>query len=69
MIFNELSRFVSFFVVLQVPFEKAHDILLKLCKEHKLPKTKAHLVMTELKSNQRNTAKMFTEMEKKIWSL
>jgi hypothetical protein len=25
--------------------------------------------MTELKSNQRNTAKMFTEMEMKIWSL
>jgi hypothetical protein len=25
--------------------------------------------MTELKSNQRNTAKMFTPMEMKIWSL
>jgi hypothetical protein len=32
LIFNELSRFVSYFVILQVPFEKAHDVLLNLCK-------------------------------------
>jgi len=34
-----------------------------------IEKTKAHLLCTELRSNQRNTDKMFTEVEQRIWSL
>ena len=54
---------------MQVPFDKAHEILLSTCNLYKLPQAKSHTLLTELKSNQRNTSKMFTEMEMKIWSL
>jgi len=69
LIFNELTRFVNYFVNLTVSFEQSHEVLLEACDKYQLGKQKSHTLMTELKSNQRNTAKMFNAMEMKIWSL
>lgn len=67
MIFNELSHFVQHFVNLHLPFSQANELLLQLCELFSLDKEKAHILLTELKSNQKNASKMFTEQETRIW--
>lgn len=69
MIFNELSHFVQHFINLNLPFEQANDTLLQCCEHFNVDKIKAHILLTELKSNQKNTSKMFTEQETRIWQL
>ena len=69
MIFNELSRFVTYFNNLNLPYEQANQLLIESCEQFMLEKSKAQILCTELRSNQRNTDKMFTEIETRIWSL
>lgn len=51
MIFNELSHFVQHFINLNLPFEQANDTLLSCCESYHVDKIKAHILLTELKSN------------------
>ena len=51
MIFNELSRYVTHFINLNLPYEYAHEILLWCCEEFCVDKTQTHILLTELKSN------------------
>ena len=51
LIFNELSRFVNFFINLTLPYEQAHDILMWACDQFLVEKPKTHILLTELKSN------------------
>lgn len=61
LIFNELSRFVNHFINLSLPYELANECLLDCCEQYQLEKNKAHILLTELRSNQKNTSKMFTD--------
>lgn len=69
LIFNELSRFVNHFINLSLPYEQAHEILIWTCSEFMVEKSKTHILLTELKSNQKNPSKMFTEHEQLVMSL
>ena len=69
MIFNELSRYVAHFINLNLPYEYAHEILLWCCEEFCVDKTQSHILLTELKSNQKNPSKMFTDHEVLVQSL
>ena len=69
LIFNELSRFVNHFINLTLPYEQAHEILIWSCDTFQVDKTKMHILLTELKSNQKNPSKMFTEHEQLVMSL
>lgn len=69
LIFNELSRFVCHFINLGLPYEQAHEILKWACDVFLVEKQKVHILMTELKSNQKNPSKMFTEHEQLVMSL
>jgi hypothetical protein len=40
-----------------------------MCELFNVDKVKAHILLTELKSNQKNTSKMFSEQETRIWLL
>eukprot|EP00347_Sterkiella_histriomuscorum_P016146 403354306 len=69
LIFNELSRFISFFINFGLAYEQANDILISYCESFQLDSGRIHILLTELQSNQKNTASMFTEKEQLIWSL
>ena len=69
LIFNELSRFVTHFINLVLPYEQAHEILLWGCEAFQVEKSRQHILLTELKSNQKNPSKMFTEHEQLVMSL
>ena len=69
MIFNELSRFVTYFNSLSLPYETAHGALLWACDLYQVEKSKTHILLTELKSNQKNPSKMFTDHEVLVQSL
>ena len=69
LIFNEISRFVQYFINLMLPYEQAHEILVWACETYQIEKSKTHILFTELKSNQKNPSKMFTEHEKLVMSL
>jgi hypothetical protein len=60
---------VTHFINFSLPYEQANRLLVDACDAFMIEKTKAHLLCTELRSNQRNTDKMFTEVEQRIWSL
>jgi hypothetical protein len=69
LIFNELSRSVQLLSNFNVPFEKANNLLLYFCNFYQMDKHKMHILLTELMSSQKNTARMFTEKEMLYWSL
>ena len=69
LIFNELSKFMQHLCNFNVPFDKAHNLLIYLCNLYQMDKSKMHILMTELMSNQKNTANMFPEKEQTYWSL
>jgi len=68
-IFTELSKYVHHFVNFHLPFDMAHEIVLTYCQAYEIDKHRTHLVLSELKSNQRNTNSMFTDREYLISSL
>ena len=59
-IFNELSRFVHHFCTMAVPFKEAQELLIHFCDKYQVEKTKMHVLLTELQSNQKNASKMFS---------
>ena len=63
LIFNELSNFVAHFINLNLSYEKAHEVLYWACNKYQVERAKTHMLLTELKSNQKNPSKMFTEHE------
>ena len=69
LIFNELSRFVTYFTTLSLPYEAASGALLWSCELYQVEKSKTHILLTELKSNQKNPSKMFTDHEVLVQSL
>ncbi|CDW77618.1 rab-like gtpase activating [Stylonychia lemnae] len=69
LIFNELSKFVNFFINFGLAYEQANEILINYCENFQLEQSRIHLLLTELQSNQKNTDSMFTEKELLIWSL
>ena len=69
LVFNELSRFVNHFINLTLPYEQAHELLFWSCDCFNVDKSKTHILLTELKSNQKNPSKMFTEHEQLVMSL
>lgn len=69
LVFNELSKFVSFFINLQMPYEQSHKMLIEACSLYSVNKEKQALLVTELRQNQRCQDKMFTEHEIRICSL
>jgi len=69
LIFNELSRFVHHFCNMMVPFDEAHELLIYFCNLYQVEKSKMHLLLTELQSNQKNTSRMFSEREMVTCSL
>ena len=69
LIFNELSRFVTYFINLSLPYDQANSILQDACEQFMVERSKVHILCTELRQNQRNTQKMFTEVETRICSL
>lgn len=54
MIFNELSKFVQFFINFGLRFETSNDLLMELCEGFLLDQSRTHLLLTELQSNQKN---------------
>ena len=66
LIFNELSRFVTYFTTLSLPYEAASGALLWVCEQYQIEKSKIHILLTELKSNQKNPSQMFTAHEKLV---
>ena len=69
LIFNELSRYVQFLCNFNVSFEKANNLLIFLCDFYQMDKSKMHILLTELMSNQKNVSRMFNEKETLYWSL
>ena len=69
LIFNELSHFVNHFINLALPYEQAHEVLIWATDTFHVEKSKTHILLTELKSNQKNPSKMFTEHETLVMSL
>lgn len=69
LIFNELSRYVLLLCNFNVPFDDANQLLLHFCQYYQMDKSKMQILLTELMSNQKNTASMFSEQEKNYWSL
>ena len=69
LIFNELSRYVQFLCNFGVPFEKANNLLIFLSNFYQMDKNKMHILLTELMSNQKKRASMFSEKEMLYWSL
>ena len=69
LIFNELSRYVQFLCNFNVPFDKANNLLIFLCDYYQMDKSKMHILLTELMSNQKNMARMFNDKETLYWSL
>lgn len=51
LIFNELSRFVNFFINFCLPYEQANQLLLTICEEFQLDKSKVNTLSTELLQN------------------
>lgn len=69
LIFAELSRYCGLLCNFMVPFERANELLLNLCLKYGMDKSKMHILLTELMSNQRNIGSMFTKKERNYWSL
>ena len=69
LVFSELSRYCGLLCNFMVPFEKANELLLSLCLKYGMDKSKMHILLTELMSNQRNLGRMFTRRERTHWSL
>lgn len=64
-----MSRFVTHFINMSLPYQQAHDVLVWGCEQYCVEKQKMHILLTELKSNQKNPSKMFTEHERMLMSL
>jgi hypothetical protein len=60
---------VTYFNNLNLPYEQANQLLIESAENFLVEKSKVQILCTELRSNQRNTDKMFTEVETRIWSL
>ena len=60
---------MNHFINLTLPYEQAHEVLLWACEVFLVEKAKTHILLTELKSNQKNPSKMFTEHETLVMSL
>jgi len=69
LIFNELSRFVQSSINFGLPYEQAHQLLIRFCDQFQVEQSRIHLLLTELQSNQKKTSNMFSEKEQLIWSL
>jgi hypothetical protein len=69
LIFHELSRFVGFMNNIGLPYSISNKILIESCDLFLVEKPKAQLLCTELRSNQRNASKMFSDIELRLWSL
>ena len=52
-----------------VPYENANEIICYFCNIFQMEKSKMHILLTELQSNQKVTSKMFSDKELKEWSL
>ena len=46
-----------------LPFDQAHELLVHFCNVYQMEKSKMHILLTELQSNQKNTRSMFSERE------
>ena len=57
------------FCNMALPFDQAHELLIYFCNVYQVEKSKMHILLTELQSNQKNTSKMFSEKEMIQWSL
>lgn len=64
-----MSKYVQHLCNFAVPFGKANNLIIFLSNHYQLDQSKIHILLTELMSNQKNTARMFTEKEKTYWSL
>lgn len=69
LVFNELSRFVQSSINLGLPLEQAQQLLLGFCDQYQVEQSRVHLLLTELQSNQRKAARVFSDKEQLIWSL
>ena len=69
LIFNELSRYVLLLCNFNVRFDDANELLIYYCQYYQMDKSKMQILLTELMSNQKNTASMFSDKEKSYWSL
>ena len=69
LVFNELSRFVSYLINFGVPYQEANTLLISICEHFQLEQSRMHLLLTELISNQKRTSTMLSEKEQMIWSL
>jgi hypothetical protein len=57
------------FCNMSLPFDQANELLIYFCNVYQMEKSKMHILLTELMSNQKNTARMFSEKEMVTWSL
>jgi hypothetical protein len=48
LIFNELSKFVQFFINFGLRFDTSNDLLLELCEHYLMDSSRTHLLLTEL---------------------
>lgn len=48
LIFNELSKFVQYFINFGLSHKQAHDILIFYCDYFQLEQSRIHLLLTEL---------------------
>ena len=69
LIFNELSKFVMHFCNMALPFDQANELLIYFCNVYQMEKSKMHILLTELQSNQKHTSRMFSDKDKREWSL
>jgi hypothetical protein len=69
LIFNELSKFVLHFCHMALPFDQATELLIYFCNVYQMEKSKMHILLTELQSNQKITSRMFSEKEMVTCSL
>lgn len=69
LVYDILSQFITYFINFNLPFEQSSKLLSDLCGEFVTDPVKAHSLYTELRSSQRNPAKMFTDEETRVWSL
>ena len=65
-IFNQLSKFITYFCNMDYPFEKAHSLLLHYFKEFKLNENRMQILIIELKCNQMNSEELFSQNQIKI---
>lgn len=51
LVYDILSQFISYFIIFNLPFDKANDLLSKACVNYVTDQSKAHSLYTELRSS------------------